>query len=326
MRVRIWLQGVRGRRDPGRALRGAGLVEPGAYGDRRDRRRRPGQGRPDRLVARVESDSWRSDPDKAAVRPRALTGYAGEALTRRLFELMARWPDDAREGPYDHPGVALLAEIDPPSPVRPRSIFLLQRCSAISDRVKLARHTKSASRPARDSFPRLHPSGPSSLLLAVPSWRATFNSRCTPGPSDLREVFPLSDRAGESDMVSKPAAGAPRISTCMSIGTMRSAATRTTTPTSRLCVSTWRRSGPARPSRTQRRGWRRRLRDWADESYELARSVVYDKGQFEGSASTSPPPPRRCLPPTKPPGTIWESVARGSRWSSDRRRRSRSAG
>lgn len=31
----------------------------------------------------------------------ALAPYAGAARQRRLFELMARWPDDARGGPYD---------------------------------------------------------------------------------------------------------------------------------------------------------------------------------------------------------------------------------
>jgi hypothetical protein len=32
-----------------------------------------------------------------------LAGATGAARTRRLFELMARWPDDARGGPFDHP-------------------------------------------------------------------------------------------------------------------------------------------------------------------------------------------------------------------------------
>jgi hypothetical protein len=54
------------------------------------------------LVAKIEA-IMANHPDKARFE-RGLAGYSGEARTRRLFELMARWPDDIRDGPYDHPG------------------------------------------------------------------------------------------------------------------------------------------------------------------------------------------------------------------------------
>ncbi|MEO8114195.1 MAG: S1/P1 nuclease, partial [Phenylobacterium sp.] len=54
-----------------------------------------------KLVAKVEA-VMAAHPDKARF-DRGLAGYRGEARARRLFELMARWADDIREGPYDHP-------------------------------------------------------------------------------------------------------------------------------------------------------------------------------------------------------------------------------
>ena len=43
-----------------------------------------------------------SHPDKARF-DRNLDDLQEPVRTRKLFELMARWPDDARKGPYDHP-------------------------------------------------------------------------------------------------------------------------------------------------------------------------------------------------------------------------------
>jgi hypothetical protein len=43
-----------------------------------------------------------SHPDRARF-DRRLQGLSGPARDRRLFELMARWPDDVRRTPYDHP-------------------------------------------------------------------------------------------------------------------------------------------------------------------------------------------------------------------------------
>jgi hypothetical protein len=44
----------------------------------------------------------RSHPNAAAF-DRQLVGLTGQARERRLLALMARWPDDARGGPYDRP-------------------------------------------------------------------------------------------------------------------------------------------------------------------------------------------------------------------------------
>jgi S1/P1 Nuclease len=41
-------------------------------------------------------------PDRARF-DRALAGLAGEARTRKMFGLMARWPDDIRQTAWDHP-------------------------------------------------------------------------------------------------------------------------------------------------------------------------------------------------------------------------------
>lgn len=45
------------------------------------------------LIAKIEA-IMADHPDKARF-DRALAGFSGKARTRRLFELMARWPDDA---------------------------------------------------------------------------------------------------------------------------------------------------------------------------------------------------------------------------------------
>ena len=49
-------------------------------------------------IVRIEQ----AHPDHVRFEQR-LTGLQGAAQDRKLFELMARWPDDARGGPYDRP-------------------------------------------------------------------------------------------------------------------------------------------------------------------------------------------------------------------------------
>jgi hypothetical protein len=71
------------------------------------------------LIASVEA-IMQAHPEWPAFAA-ALAGYSGVARSRRLFELMARWPDDARGGPYDraasHYWVRILVSRADPIPV-----------------------------------------------------------------------------------------------------------------------------------------------------------------------------------------------------------------
>jgi len=61
----------------------------------------------------------RDHPDHAAFE-RQLAGLTGRARERRLFALMARWPDDTRGSPHDRPEGARAAAVRPDGPLARR--------------------------------------------------------------------------------------------------------------------------------------------------------------------------------------------------------------
>src|SRR4051794_7889449 len=76
------------------------LAQSGSYGDWLIAFDRLGARRPSAIAA-IEA-LMAQHPDHARF-DSALAGLAGVERDRRLFALMARWPDDIRGTPYDHP-------------------------------------------------------------------------------------------------------------------------------------------------------------------------------------------------------------------------------
>ncbi|HWU74619.1 MAG TPA: S1/P1 nuclease, partial [Sphingomonas sp.] len=103
------------------------------------------------LIAKIEA-IMADHPDKARF-DRALAGFSGEARTRRLFELMARWPDDARKGPYDHPGwhywLRLVPSQADPAKIPPAMLAMSTGEAAEAYRLNLAT-VRDAYAPAAD--------------------------------------------------------------------------------------------------------------------------------------------------------------------------------
>jgi len=229
------------------------------------------------LAAKVES-IMAAHPDKARF-DRALTGYAGEVRSRRLFELMARWPDDARGGPYDHPAwhywLRLIPSLSDPIHLPPSLLGVTTGEAREAYQLSLAT--------ARDSF-------------APPSERAVALCWLFHLAGDIQQPlhagtlisgrFPLSDRAGESGIV-RPAAGVHDINLHEywdnAIGGDEDDDANVEAMRVHL-EALWPRSALTELSGAAGVD---AFRGWADESYELARSVVYDKGQFEGAATTA---------------------------------------
>jgi hypothetical protein len=227
------------------------------------------------LVARVES-IMASHPDKTRF-DRALTGYAGEARSRRLFELMARWPDDARGGPYDHPAwhywLRLIPSVSDP-------IHLPAALSGLTTGEAREAYQLSLAT-ARDGF-------------APPSERAVALCWLFHLAGDIQQPlhagtlvsgrFPLSDRAGESDMV-RPAGGHDiNLHEYWDNAIGGDEDDDANVEAMRVHLEAlWPRSALAELNGA---AGAEAFRGWADESYELARSVVYDKGQFEGTTNT----------------------------------------
>lgn len=224
-------------------------------------------------------------PDKARF-DRALAGYSGEARTRRLFELMARWPDDARNGPYDHPGwhywLRLVPSRSDPANIPPAMLAMSTGEAAEAYRLNLAT-VRDAYAPAADRAVSLcwlfHLAGDIQQPLHAGHL--------------ISGRFPLTDRAGESAFV-RPAAGGEVTNLHAywddTIGGDGDDDANVEAVRVRL-ETAWPRSalgeltGKADPDA---------FRSWADESFALAKSVAYSGGTFEGAATRAaalPVPP-----------------------------------
>jgi len=236
------------------------------------------------LIAKIEA-IMADHPDKARF-DRALAGFSGEARTRRLFELMARWPDDARKGPYDHPGwhywLRLVPSQADPAKVPPALLAMSTGESAEAYRLNLAT-VRDAYAPAADR----------AVSLCWLFHLAGDIQQPLHGGHLISGRFPLSDRAGESDFV-RPAAGAAAINLHAywddAVGGDEDNDANVEAVRVRLDQA-WPRSalkeltGKADPAA---------FRSWADESFGLARSVVYMGGTYEGAvtaATATPVPP-----------------------------------
>lgn len=229
------------------------------------------------LIAKIEA-IMANHPDKARF-DRALAGFSGEARTRRLFELMARWPDDARKGPYDHPGwhywLRLVPSQADPAKVAPAMLAMSTGEAAEAYRLNLAT-VRDAYAPAADR----------AVSLCWLFHLAGDIQQPLHGGHLISGRFPLSDRAGESAFV-RPAEGGAAIDLHAywdnAVGGDEDDDANVEAVRVRLDQA-WPRSalkeltGKADPDA---------FRSWADESFELARSVVYKGGTYEGATTAA---------------------------------------
>ena len=226
------------------------------------------------LVARVEA-IMAAHPDKARFE-RGLAGLTGEARTRRLFELMARWPDDIRSGPYDHPAwhywFRLVPSKSDPVKLPPQLLALSTGQAADAYSLNLAT--------VHDAYA---PAAERAISLCWLFHLAGDIQQPLHAGHLASGRFPLSDRGGESDFV-KPAGGGAAINLHEywdnAIGGDGDGDANVEAQRLRL-ESAW--------SRTDLKELNGKadaaaFHAWADESLELARSTVYVDASFEGSA------------------------------------------
>ena len=152
------------------------------------------------LVARIV-EIEKSHPDKARFEAR-LKGLTGAARDRMLFQLMARWPDDIREGPYDHPSwhYSLTAINDPSHPAKLPPALMATKAGEAPEAFAVARAAAlDANSDAADRAVMLcwifHLVGDIQQPLHAGHLVSTR--------------FPMSDRGGTIDYVRPDAAGAP---------------------------------------------------------------------------------------------------------------------
>ncbi len=91
------------------------------------------------IVAKIV-EIEKSNPDRARFDAR-LKGLTGSARDRMLFQLMARWPDDIRQGPYDHPSwhYWLTAIMDQAHPIKLPPALLATKAGEAPEAFALAR-------------------------------------------------------------------------------------------------------------------------------------------------------------------------------------------
>ena len=236
------------------------------------------------LIAKIEA-IMADHPDKARF-DRALAGFSGEARTRRLFELMARWPDDARNGPYDHPGwhywLRLVPSQSDPAKVPPALLAMSTGEAVEAYRLNLAT-VRDAYAPAADR----------AVSLCWLFHLAGDIQQPLHGGHLISARFPLSDRAGEAGFV-RPAEGAAATNLHAywddTVGGDEDDDANVEAVRVRLDRA-WPRSAL---SELSGKADAEAFRSWADESFGLARSVVYKGGTFEGAATAAaalPVPP-----------------------------------
>lgn len=229
------------------------------------------------LVAKIVA-IMAEHPDKARF-DRGLEGYSGEARTRRLFELMARWPDDARNGPYDHPGwhywLRLIPSQTNPANLPPAMLAMTTGQAVDAYRLSLAT--------VHDAYA---PAAERAVALCWLFHLAGDIQQPLHAGHLISKTFPLTDRAGESDFI-RPADGADAINLHAywdnAVGGDGDDDANVQAVRLRL-QQQWPRSalqelnGKADPDA---------FRAWTDESLELARSVVYVNGTFEGATAAA---------------------------------------
>jgi hypothetical protein len=236
------------------------------------------------LIAKIEA-IMANHPDKARF-DRALAGFSGEKRARRLFELMARWPDDARKGPYDHPGwhywLRLVPSQADPAKVPPAMLAMSTGEAAEAYRLNLAT-VRDAYAPAADR----------AVSLCWLFHLAGDIQQPLHGGHLISGRFPLSDRAGESAFV-RPAEGGAAINLHAYWDTAVGGDEDSDADVEAVRVrldQAWPRSALGELTG---KADAEAFRSWADESFGLARSVVYKGGTYQGAATAAaalPVPP-----------------------------------
>ena len=227
-----------------------------------------------KLVARIET-IMAAHPDKATF-DRKLQGLTGEARERRLFELMARWPDDARGGPFDHPSwhYWLRLVMSASDPVAAPASLLSVSTGEAREAYRLSLAT------VRDGFA---PAADRAVALCWLFHLAGDIQQPLHAGHLISGRFPMSDRAGESDLI-RPSSG-PAINLHEywdnAVGGDDDDAAHVEATRLRL-EKAWPRAGlPELVGRADGDAFN----TWADESYALARSVAYGDGRFEGASA-----------------------------------------
>lgn len=211
-----------------------------------------------------------------------LAPYSGVARSRRLFELMARWPDDARGGPYDraasHYWVRILVSTANPIPVPDilRKAILGQGDEAYA--VHYATLADFSAPPADRAMSLcwlMHLAGD----IQQPLHAAQMASRQFPDADAAgSQAFVVTDTVpsmslhmywdnvvgGDDDNDPNVEAQRLRLEKLWPVGALPEY------------------NGKAEPAA---------FRSWADESYRLAWDVAYDRSRFEGAPANMPPVP-----------------------------------
>ena len=226
------------------------------------------------LVAKVEQ-LMAAHPDKARF-DKGLAGLTSEARSRRLFELIARWPDDARGGAYDHPGwhywLRAVASSGDPAKVSPAFLKIATGEAREAYRLSLAT--------LRDPFA---PAADRAVALCWLFHLAGDIQQPLHAGHLVSGRFPMSDRGGESDLV-RDASG-----TVINLHEYWDNAVGgddndvpAVDATSRRLEREWARAGL---SELDGKADAETFVAWADESYALARKVAYGEAAFEGATT-----------------------------------------
>jgi hypothetical protein len=204
-----------------------------------------------------------------------LAGLTGADRSRRLFELMARWPDDARGGPYDHPAWHYWLRIVPSTadPAKAPPAFLNLSTGEAREAYRLSLAT------VRDAFA---PAADRGVALCWLFHLAGDMQQPLHAGHLISGRFPLTDRAGESDFV-REGDGAPinlHEYWDNAVGGDEDDLPHVDATRLRL-EQRWPRSSLAELTG---RADAEAFNGWADESLVLARNVAYGGGAFEGSS------------------------------------------
>ena len=231
------------------------------------------------LVATIER-IMASHPDKARF-DKALAGLTGEARTRRLFELMARWPDDARGGPYDHPAWHYWLRVVPSTgdPIKVPPALLATTTGEAPEAYRLSLAT------VRDGFA---PAADRAVALCWLFHLAGDIQQPLHAGHLISGRFPMSDRAGESDLVREPSGTVINLHEYWdnAVGDDSDDLAHVDATRGRL-ERDWPRA--SLPELNGKAGAEAFIA-WADESYALARTVAYGNGTFEGASKAADAP------------------------------------
>ncbi len=208
----------------------------------------------------------------------ALAPYAGAARQRRLFELMARWPDDARGGPYDrsasHYWVRVLVSRADPVAVGPavRRQVNGQAVEAFALHLATLRDVYAPPADRAMSLCWL-------IHLAGDIQQPLHTAQLVSGR------FPQSDAGGAFGHVRLDPAPPSTLHEYWDniIGGDNDDDANVEAQRQRLAALWPLRALPEHDGRADARAFRR----WADESHLLAWRVAYDHGRFEAGVSAA---------------------------------------